>query len=150
MPEHVELQIKIIRSQPHAELPSYSTPESAGADLCACLDQPMIVAPSGRVLVPTGLRMEIPPGFEGQVRSRSGLAIKNGIIVLNSPGTIDSDYRGELMVELYNTGTEPYKISSGDRIAQLVIAPVIKAGFILSDSISGSERGTGGFGSTGT
>jgi dUTP pyrophosphatase len=149
MPEHAHISVKILRAKPHAELPSYSTPESAGADICACLDEPMVVPPSCRVLVPTGLRMEIPPGFEGQVRSRSGLAIRNGIIVLNSPGTIDSDYRGELMVELYNTGTEAYTISSGDRIAQLVIAPVMKAGFILSDAISGSERGTGGFGSTG-
>ena len=149
MLEHIHPPIRVVQDKAQAKLPSYATPESAGADLCACLDETMVIPPSGRVLVPTGLRMEIPSGFEGQVRSRSGLAVKYGIIVLNSPGTIDADYRGELMVVLHNTGTEPFSVSSGDRIAQLIIAPVVKAVFLHSDVLSDSDRGTGGFGSTG-
>lgn len=122
---------------------------AAGLDLSAALDAPIALAPGERALVPTGLAMAIPAGFEGQVRPRSGLAAKHGITCLNSPGTVDSDYRGEVKVILINLGHEPFSISPGDRIAQLVIAPVAQAGVELVDSLDDTGRGSGGFGSTG-
>jgi dUTP pyrophosphatase len=130
-------------------LPAYQTPGAAGADLCACLAAPVTLLPGAHALVPTGLRFEIPPGYEMQVRPRSGLAAKFGVTVLNSPGTIDSDYRGEVQVILVNHGASPFVINHGDRIAQAVIAPVIQACFAASDALGGTERGEGGFGSTG-
>ncbi len=131
--------------------PSYQTAAAAGVDLVAALDggAVLVLAPMERGLVPTGLVVEIPDGFEGQVRPRSGLALKAGITVLNSPGTIDADYRGELKVILINLGSEPVAISRGDRIAQLIIAPVAQADFVETGSISQTQRGDGGFGSTG-
>ena len=134
---------------PGAILPSYQTVGAAGADLCACLSEPVVLSPGQRAIVPTGLSFAIPSGYEIQVRPRSGLAAKNGITVLNSPGTIDSDYRGEVKVILINLGTENFTISHGDRIAQMVVAPVVQAQFQVVESLSATERGQGGFGSTG-
>jgi dUTP pyrophosphatase len=132
-------------------LPHYASAAAAGADLCAAVPaaQPLILQPGTRALVPTGLAIAIEPGYEGQVRPRSGLALKNGITVLNAPGTIDADYRGELMVLLVNLGTEPFTIARGARIAQLVIAPVSRARFVVAVSLESTRRAAGGFGSTG-
>lgn len=135
--------------KPGAALPSYQTTGSAGADVCALLSEPLTLKAGERAAVPTGICLEIPAGFEVQVRPRSGLALKNGITCLNAPGTIDSDYRGEVKVILINHGTEPFTIHSGERIAQLVVAPVTKGAFSVVNSLSETERGSGGFGSTG-
>lgn len=137
---------------PHAEgldLPAYATPLSAGVDLAAAVAQDVTIAPGGRALIPTGCAIALPPGFEAQVRPRSGLALKHGITVLNSPGTIDADYRGEIGVILANLGAEPFTITRGARIAQLVVAPVARVAWVESRDLPESERGTGGFGSTG-
>ena len=132
-------------------LPGYETPGAAGADLRANLpDRGEVVLPPGaRALVPTGLRIEIPDGYEVQIRPRSGLALKHGITLPNSPGTIDSDYRGPLGVIVMNAGEAPFRIAHGDRIAQMVVAPVVQARFDLADDLSETARGAGGFGSTG-
>ncbi|CRL13045.1 dUTP diphosphatase [Phaeobacter italicus] len=132
-------------------LPAYQTAEAAGADLRANLPdrQSLTLAPGERRLVPTGLRLEIPQGYEVQIRPRSGLALKHGITLPNAPGTIDSDYRGPLGVIVMNAGDAPFEIAHGDRIAQMVVAPVLQARFHLVDSLSDSARGSGGFGSTG-
>lgn len=132
-----------------AHAPEYKTEGSAGADLCAWLEAPMILEPGSRALVATGLRIQLPAGYEAQVRSRSGLAANYGISCLNSPGTIDSDYRGEIKVILHNHGAEPYTVSDGDRIAQLVVAPVSRARFTVTGRLADTGRGSGGFGSTG-
>jgi dUTP pyrophosphatase len=142
-------RISIRRLRPDALLPRYMTDGSAGLDLAAALDSAMTIAPGDRALVPTGLAMAIPPGFEGQVRPRSGLAVKHGVTCLNSPGTIDADYRGEVKVLLINHGREPFVVQSGERIAQLVIAPVTRAQLTEVNELPGSARGEGGFGSTG-
>jgi dUTP pyrophosphatase len=139
---------------PHAEglpLLTYATEQSAGMDLIAALpvDQPLTLDPLKRALVPTGLVFEIPQGFEGQVRPRSGLALKHGVTVLNSPGTIDSDYRGEVQILLINLGELPFTIERGMRIAQLVIAPVTQVECVLQDTLNQTSRGVKGFGSTG-
>ncbi len=132
-------------------LPSYETPGAAGADVRANLPDRggVVLAPGARALIPTGLRMEIPLGFEVQVRPRSGLALKHGIMLVNSPGTIDSDYRGELGVIMLNAGDAAFEIRHGDRVAQLIVAPVVQAAFSLVDELSETARGGGGFGSTG-
>ena len=132
-----------------ASLPTYKTVGSAGADLRAYLDEPVTLEPMERKLIPTGLFVELPDGFELQVRPRSGLALQYGITVLNAPGTVDSDYRGELCVLLINLGTEPFTVRHDDRIAQAVIAPVVPVRFITTDALSKTERGTNGYGSTG-
>jgi dUTP pyrophosphatase len=137
---------------PHGEgldLPAYETTGSAGMDLRAAVDEPLALGPGDRRLVPTGMVFEIPQGFEAQVRPRSGLAFKNGITCLNTPGTIDSDYRGEVSVLLINLGGEDFVIERGMRIAQMVVAPVIQVGIEKRDLASVTERGSGGFGSTG-
>jgi len=139
---------------PALPLPAYETAGAAGMDLRASLrpeDRAKgIKLPSlGRALVPTGLAMAIPPGFEGQVRPRSGLAARHGVTLTNSPGTIDCDYRGEIMVLVINLGSETFTIRHGERIAQMVIAPVVQASLVAVDSLPGSARGAGGFGSTG-
>lgn len=142
------VNIKCVASK-GAIIPEYKTAGAAGADLCALLEAPLTI-PAGRsAMVPTGLFFEIPEGYEVQVRPRSGLAAKNGVTVLNTPGTIDSDYRGEIKVILINLGTDDFTINNGDRIAQMIIAPVIQASFTITDSLSETERGSGGFGSTG-
>ena len=131
-------------------LPIYRTAGSAGLDLEAALEAPIVLAPGERRLIPTGLCMEIPVGFEGQVRPRSGLALKHGIGMVNAPGTIDSDYRGEIGVLLINHGHEPFEVAPGARIAQLVICPVAHAELVDVERLSGTERAAGGYGSTGT
>ncbi len=129
------------------DLPRYETEGAAGLDLRA--DEPVALAPGERALVPTGLSLEIPPGFEGQVRPRSGLAARHGVGLLNAPGTIDSDYRGEVKVILVNHGQAPIRFERGERIAQLVIAPVARATLVVAEALGASGRGEGGFGSTG-
>ena len=130
--------------------PAYATEGAAGADLRAALEKTMVLLPGERALVPTGLTLEIPPGFEGQVRARSGLALKKGLALANGVGTIDSDYRGEVGVVVVNLGTEPVALERGDRVAQLVVAPVARATFEPAGALATSSRGTGGFGSTGS
>ncbi|APE44729.1 deoxyuridine 5'-triphosphate nucleotidohydrolase [Sulfitobacter alexandrii] len=131
-------------------LPSYETDQAAGADLRANLPEgPVIVPQGGRALVSTGLHMAIPPGFEVQIRPRSGLALKHGLTLPNSPGTIDADYRGVVGVILLNTGAEPFEVTHGMRIAQMVVAPVVQAEFALATDLDDTARGSGGFGSTG-
>jgi len=132
---------------PPLPLPRYETPGAAGLDLRA--DEDFLLAPGERRLVPTGLSLEIPPGHEGQVRPRSGLAARHGVGLVNAPGTVDSDYRGEVLVILVNHGHEPFAARRGDRIAQLVIAPVVQAEVELAEELAQSDRGDGGFGSTG-
>ncbi len=129
--------------------PSYKTSGAAGADVCAFLDSPVVIGCGERAMIPTGLCFEIPEGYEIQVRPRSGLAAKNGVTVLNTPGTIDSDYRGEVKVILVNLGNEPFTVNNGDRIAQLVAAPVTQGVFVQAETLSDTSRGEGGFGSTG-
>lgn len=132
---------------PPLDLPRYETAGSAGLDLRA--DEPVALAPGERRLVPTGLAVEIPHGYEGQVRPRSGLALRLGVGMVNAPGTVDSDYRGEVGVILVNHGREPVSFARGERIAQLVISPVARAELVLVDDLAASDRGPGGFGSTG-
>lgn len=144
--------IEVVRL-PHGEglpLPSYATEGAAGMDLLAAVMSPVVIPPGGRMLVPTGLRIAIPAGFELQVRPRSGLALKNGIVLPNSPGTIDEDYRGEVGVIVLNAGDAPFTVERGMRIAQAVIAPVTRAAWREVDALPETARGTGGFGSTGT
>jgi dUTP pyrophosphatase len=142
------MKIKIINKSKHA-LPEYATQASAGMDLRANLDQPIILKSLERAVVPTGLFIELPVGFEAQVRPRSGLAFKNGITVLNSPGTIDADYRGEVKVILINLSTESFTINDGERIAQLIIAKHEQAEWIHVEELVETQRGQGGFGHTG-
>jgi dUTP pyrophosphatase len=141
--------VRVLKKDSAARIPEYETPGAAGADLRARLSAPAEILPLGRAKIPTGLILEIPPGYEAQVRPRSGLAARHGITVLNSPGTIDSDYRGELEVILVNLGSLPFTVNDGDRIAQMVFAPVVQAVMAETDSLSATERGEGGFGSTG-
>lgn len=140
--------VKVVNRSGQA-LPAYATPLSAGVDLRAALDSPVELAPLGRALVPTGLYMQIPAGYEGQVRPRSGLAAKKGITVLNTPGTIDADYRGEIKVILVNLSDTPFTIEPGERIAQMVFARCEQAQFEEVEALDETERGAGGFGSTG-
>jgi dUTP pyrophosphatase len=153
IPAMVERIAIRIRRLPHGnglELPSYASLGAAGADLCAAVESSLVIRPGERVSVPTGLVLEIPRGWEGQVRPRSGLAIRHGLTVVNAPGTIDSDYRGELKVLLVNLGGSPATVHRGDRVAQLVVAQVVAAEFVESEELGETERGAGGFGSTGT
>lgn len=141
-----------IRRLAHGEglpLPAYATPGSAGLDLVAALDRPIEIQPGGRTLIPTGLAMELPEGYEAQIRPRSGLALKHGLTVLNAPGTVDSDYRGEVSVLLVNLGDRPVTLSRGERIAQLVVAPVTRIVWSERGELSETKRGAGGYGSTG-
>ena len=152
------IKISVLRedwADPLVPLPAYQTAGSAGADICANLPVEMraagfVLQPMERAIVPTGLRVAIPEGFEMQIRPRSGLALKHGITLPNTPGTIDSDYRGPLGVALVNLGAAPYVVSHGDRIAQCVTAPVLQAGFEVVEDLDVTARGAGGFGSTGT
>ena len=142
------MKVKIINKARH-QLPEYATPQSAGVDLRANIESPIMLAPLQRTLVPTGLYIALPEGYEAQVRPRSGLAIKKGITVLNSPGTIDADYRGEICVILVNLSDTPFEITDGERIAQMVIARHEQAEWIETDTLDETERGAGGFGHTG-
>lgn len=146
------MKIPVTKVDPFSEkvtLPSYATPGSAGMDLCATLNSDVILKPNDSYLIPTGLKIELPDGYEAQVRPRSGLAIKHNIIVLNSPGTIDSDYRGEIKVILKNLGDKNFVVKNGDRIAQLVVASYVRIEWDEVDRINDTERGSGGFGHTG-
>ena len=143
------MKVQII-NRSHHELPKYATPLSAGVDLRANIESPIELRPMERRLVPTGLFMALPPGYEAQVRPRSGLAIKHGITVLNTPGTIDADYRGEVCVILVNLSDEPFLIADGERIAQMVIARHEQAEWEQVEELSETERGAGGFGHSGT
>lgn len=143
------MQVPII-NRSHHPLPAYATPLSAGLDLRANLDAPVVLQPLQRTLVPTGLFIALPAGFEAQVRPRSGLAIKHGITVLNSPGTIDADYRGEICVILANLSDQPFIINDGERIAQMVIARHEQAEWLPTDTLDTTERGSGGFGHSGS
>jgi len=145
----VPVQVVVL---PHGEglpLPSYATEDSAGCDLRAAVTEALVLQPGDRAAVPTGLRIAIPRGHEGQVRPRSGLALRQGVTVANAPGTIDADYRGELKVLLVNLGREPVTVQRGERIAQLVVAPVIQVGLSVVEDLDDTARGQGGFGSTG-
>jgi len=142
------MKVQIINKSHHA-LPEYATPQSAGMDLRANLDEAIILAPLERKLIPTGLYMALPAGYEAQVRPRSGLAIKKGVTVLNTPGTVDADYRGEVCVILINLSNEPFVINDGERIAQMVIAKHEQPELIEVDVLDETERGAGGFGHTG-
>ena len=142
-------RVRVHRLRQDAVLPRYMSEQAAGLDLSAALDAPVVLAPGGRAAIPTGLALAIEDGYEGQVRPRSGLARRAGLTVLNAPGTIDADYRGEVLVLLINHGAEPVAIEPGERIAQLVIAPVARAVIEEVGELDDSERGAGGFGSTG-
>jgi dUTP pyrophosphatase len=141
--------VKVQRQDPALPLPRYESPGAAGVDLRARLAETLTIPPLGRAVIPTGLALEIPADYEAQVRPRSGLAASSGLTVLNSPGTIDSDYRGELKVILINLGAVPCSVKDGDRIAQLVFAPVVHAALEAADHLNETLRGGGGFGSTG-
>jgi dUTP pyrophosphatase len=151
----LSVTIKVdIQQLPHGEglaLPAYQSAHAAGLDLLAAVpeDAPLILAPGKHALVPTGLTIALPPGYEAQVRPRSGLASKHGVTVLNAPGTVDADYRGEIGVRLINHGNAPFPIRRGERIAQMVIASVVRAELVPATSLSATKRGGGGFGSTG-
>ena len=146
------VEVKVIRLPHGADLPlpEYHSTQAAGLDLLAAVTVDLIIQPGQRALVPTGIAIALPPGNEAQVRPRSGLAARHGITVLNTPGTVDADYRGEIQVILINLGEAPYVVQRGARIAQLVIAPVLRAQLEESQELAGSKRGGGGFGSTGT
>ena len=144
-----EVAVKRLPHGAELPLPAYATADSAGLDLLAAIDAPQTLAPGARALIPTGLAIALPRGFEAQVRPRSGLALKNGITVLNSPGTIDADYRGEIGVVLINMADEPFEISRGMRIAQMIVAPVTQLVWKEQEELSETARGTGGYGSTG-
>ena len=147
--EQPVLRVQRLPHNPDLDLPRYETPDSAGMDLRAAVGEPVVLPPLGRAAIPTGLAMAIPRGFEGQVRPRSGLAFRHGLSVPNAPGTIDADYRGEVKVLLINLGPEPFTITRGMRIAQLVLAPVVQMTPVAVDSLDDTARGAGGFGSTG-
>ncbi len=137
---------------PHAHdlsLPAYQSEDAAGLDLVAAVEEPLTLPPLGRALVPTGFALALPSGYEAQVRPRSGLAAKHGVTVLNSPGTVDADYRGEVKVILINLSDRPFTIARGERIAQMVIAPVSRVSLVETETLDATGRGTGGFGSTG-
>ena len=142
------IEVKVV-NKGHQPLPAYATPQSAGMDLRANLDEPVVLKPLERRLIPTGLHIALPEGYEAQVRPRSGLALKRGVTVLNTPGTIDADYRGEVGVILVNLSAEEFTVNDGERIAQMVIARHGQATFTLVEELEASERGEGGFGHTG-
>jgi dUTP pyrophosphatase len=145
----IELRVERLDHAAGLQLPEYQTPGSSGMDLRAAVGEAAVIESGCRALIPTGLRIEIPAGYEGQVRTRSGLAASRGVAVLNSPGTIDADYRGEVKVILINLGSEPYRIERGARIAQMVIQPVVRARLFETDDLGETARGAGGFGSSG-
>lgn len=145
----VRVLLKVLPHGEGMELPAYTTAGSVGCDLRAAIEGPLLILPGGRTLVPTGVAVAIPEGYEGQVRMRSGLALEKGLALLNAPGTIDSDYRGEIRVILANLGSEPVTLERGERVAQLVFAPVARARFEKVADLPKTHRGEGGFGSTG-
>lgn len=144
------MTVKIVKLNPNAHIPTYGSASAAGADLYACIEQTVCIQPGQTVLVPTGLSMEIEEGFAGFIYARSGLATKRGLAPANKVGVIDSDYRGQVMVSLHNHTNTPQSVEPGERVAQIVFAPVYQAQFCLVDALQETQRGTGGFGSTGT
>ncbi len=146
---HLEARLTFKKLDPQAVLPVYMTDLAAGMDVCALVSAPLTLVPGERALVPTGLAVAVEPGYEMQVRPRSGLALRKGITLLNSPGTIDADYRGEIGIIVINHGQESVQIASGDRIAQLIVTPVVRCHITVADELSTTERGAGGFGHTG-
>ena len=146
---HCSVKVKRLRPDSTNPLPAYMTTHAAGMDLYAELAHELVLVPGGRALVPTGIAIELPEGYEAQVRPRSGLALKHGIALVNSPGTIDTDYRGEIGVIVINHGTEPFVVRSGERVAQLVFAPFVRASLVEVHELGESVRGDGGFGHTG-
>lgn len=148
-PEPLDVAVEVLPRAAGLPMPAYATAGASGLDLLAAVEAPVTVAPSGRALVPTGLRIAVPEGFEAQVRPRSGLAWKHGIVVPNAPGTIDADYRGELSVILLNLSDEPFVVERGMRVAQLVFAPVVRATLRAVAALPPTPRGEGGFGHTG-
>jgi dUTP pyrophosphatase len=149
MTEQVRVALRRLPEGQGLPLPAYMSEFAAGADLCAAVTSDLTLGPGERAMVPTGFSIAVPAGYEAQIRPRSGLALKHGIAVLNSPGTVDADYRGPVNVILANLGSEPFVIARGDRIAQLLVAPVSRAAFEVVESLPDSVRGDGGFGSTG-
>jgi dUTP pyrophosphatase len=147
--EHVRVALQRLPQGEGLPAPGYMSAHAAGADLCAAVREELTLLPGARALVPTGFSIALPPGYEAQVRPRSGLAIRHGVTCLNSPGTIDADYRGEVRVVLANFGSQPFVIRRGDRIAQIVVAPVVRAAFDIVVELPTTDRGDGGFGSTG-
>ena len=144
-----KISVKILKLDEKVNTPCYQTDGASGMDLCAFISEPITLKPLERKLIPTGFKMELPKGYEAQVRPRSGMSIKHGITLINCVGTIDEDYRGEVCIPIVNISNEEFTISNGDRIAQMVIAPVTKANIIVSTELSATVRGEGGFGSTG-
>jgi dUTP pyrophosphatase len=149
MSQNLPVHIKRLPGGEGLPLPSYMSAHAAGADVCAAVERDTVIEPGARALIPAGFAIALPDGYEAQVRPRSGLALKNGVTCLNSPGTIDADYRGPVNVILANFGSEPFIVRRGDRIAQLVIAPVTRAAFAVVEDLSETERASNGFGSTG-
>jgi len=147
----LKIEIKQLENFGDLQMPAYETDLAAGVDLRAAIDanNPLILQPGGRALIATGFAMALPPGYEAQIRPRSGLAYKHGISVVNSPGTVDADYRGEVKILLINHGTEAFTVNRGERIAQMVVAPVTQAAFEIVETLSETVRGAGGYGSTG-
>lgn len=143
------IPVRLLREGGADLLPAYQTEGAAGMDLRADVEGEVVLPPMGRALIPTGIAVALPPGVEAQVRPRSGLAVRHGVTCLNSPGTIDSDYRGEIRVVLVNFGSEPFSVRRGDRIAQMVFSPVLRASFQVVDDLDATRRGGGGFGHTG-
>ena len=143
------VKIKRLPEGEGIEMPAYMSAHAAGADLCAAVREDLVLLPGARALVPAGFAMSLPDGYEAQIRPRSGLALRNGVTCLNSPGTIDADYRGPVCVVLANLGTEPFVVRRGDRIAQMVVAPVSRAQFVPAENLDETARAHGGFGSTG-
>ena len=143
------MKVKIKKVSADAMLPRYMTAQAAGMDLFAAVAEPVAIAPLGRALIPTGIAIELPDGYEAQVRPRSGLAVRNGITMLNTPGTIDPDYRGEIRVILANLGSEPFEVKNGDRIAQLVVSRFERVDWVPVEELGDTDRGSGGFGHTG-
>lgn len=146
----VPIRLRRLAHNADLPLPSYATQGAAGMDLVAAVTDPIVIGPAQRALIPTGLAIALPPGYELQIRPRSGLALRQGIVLPNSPGTIDEDYRGEVQVILLNAGQEDFIVERGMRIAQAVLAPVVRAEWQVTDTLDDTARGTGGFGSTGT
>ena len=149
MSQNLQVRVKRLPEGEDLPLPSYMSLHAAGADLCAAVQHDVVLEPGARAMIPTGFAIALPDGYEAQVRPRSGLALKNGVTCLNSPGTIDADYRGPVNVILANLGGEPFTVRRGDRIAQLVVAPVCRAAFTLVEELDETVRSTNGFGSTG-
>jgi dUTP pyrophosphatase len=145
----MKVTVRVKRLRPRAQIPAYQSADAAGMDLVAELNGTVLIAPGQRRSIPTGIALEIPPGYEGQVRPRSGRAIREGLTLINTPGTIDADYRGEVIVLVVNLGDDTIEIHPGDRIAQLLIAPVVRADIVEADELADTRRGGGGFGHTG-